>query len=102
MAKCNTQANDMATTANNWPTPGASDLGRYNVPPLVPYRFHLGVRRSIERGLGWVHANDTRRNVQMTHAGGWTRLEGGMIDGKEGWRGMRNKQRRMIILERLK
>ena len=60
--------------------------------PLVPSRFHLRVWRSIERGLGWVHANDTRRNVQMRHAGGWTRLEGDMIDGEEGWRGMRNKQ----------
>ena len=39
------------------------------MPPLVPSRFHLGIRRSIERGLGWVHANDTRRNVQMRHAG---------------------------------
>ena len=28
----------------------------------------------------------------MRHAGGWTRLEGNMIDGEEGWRGMRNKQ----------
>ena len=65
---------------------------RYHVPPLVPSRFHLGVQRSIERGLGWVHANDTRWNVQMRHAGGWTRLKGDMIDGEEGWRGMRNKQ----------
>ena len=48
------------------------------------------------------HANDTRRNVQMRHAGGWTRLEGGMIDGEEGWTGMRNNQRHMIILEQLK
>ena len=38
------------------------------MPPLVPSRFHLGVRRSIERGLG-PHVNDTRRNVQMRHAG---------------------------------
>ena len=30
MAKCNTQAHDMARTANNWQTPGASDPGRYN------------------------------------------------------------------------
>ena len=30
MAKCNMQANDMATTANNWQTPGASNPGRYN------------------------------------------------------------------------
>ena len=35
MAKCNTQANDMATTTNNWKTPGASDPGRYNTPPLT-------------------------------------------------------------------
>ena len=32
MEKCNTQANDMATTANNWQTPGASNLGRYSSP----------------------------------------------------------------------
>ena len=32
MAKCNTQANDMATTTNNWQTPGASNPGRYNEP----------------------------------------------------------------------
>ena len=35
MAKCNTQANDMATTANNWQTPGVSNPGRYNTPPLT-------------------------------------------------------------------
>ena len=35
MAKCNTQANDMATTVNNWRTPGASDLGRYSAPLQV-------------------------------------------------------------------
>ena len=29
MIKCNTQANDMATAANNWRTPGASNPGRY-------------------------------------------------------------------------
>ena len=34
MAKCNTQANDMAMTANNWQTPGTIDSGRYNTPPL--------------------------------------------------------------------
>ena len=30
MAKCNTQANDMATKVNNWVTRGASNPGRYN------------------------------------------------------------------------
>ena len=35
MIKCNTQANGMATTANNWRTPGASNPGRYNTPPLT-------------------------------------------------------------------
>ena len=35
MAKGNTQAHDMATTANNWQTPGASNPGRYNSPPLT-------------------------------------------------------------------
>ena len=54
-----------------------------------------------KHGLG-PHAKDTWRNVQMRHAGGWTRPEGGMINGEEGWRGMRNKQRHIIILERLK
>ena len=34
MIKCNTQANDMATTANNWKTPGATVSGRHNTPPL--------------------------------------------------------------------
>ena len=29
MAKCNTQANDKATTTNNWRTPGATNPGRY-------------------------------------------------------------------------
>ena len=29
MEKCNTQAKDMATTANNWRTPGATNPGRY-------------------------------------------------------------------------
>ena len=31
MARCNTQANDIAKTANNWKTPGTMVLGRYNV-----------------------------------------------------------------------
>ena len=34
MAKCNMQANDMATTANNWTTPGTSVSGHHNTPPL--------------------------------------------------------------------
>ena len=34
MARCNTQANDKATTANNWKTPGGTVLERYNTPPL--------------------------------------------------------------------
>ena len=34
MARCNTQTNDKATTANNWKTPGTSVSGRYNTPPL--------------------------------------------------------------------
>ena len=54
-----------------------------------------------KHGLG-PHANDTQWNVQMTHAGRWARPEGGTIDGEEGWRAMRNKQRRMTILEHLK
>ena len=55
-----------------------------------------------KHGLG-SYANDTRWNVQMRHAGGWTRPEGDMIDGEEGSRGMRNNQKvHMIILERLK
>ena len=29
-----TQTNDKATTMNNWKTPGAMVLGRYNTPPL--------------------------------------------------------------------
>ena len=33
--KCNTQANNMATTANNWKTPGALDPGHYNSPPIT-------------------------------------------------------------------
>ena len=35
MIKCNTQANDMAMTANNGQTPGATNPGRYNTPPLT-------------------------------------------------------------------
>ena len=34
MARCNMQANDMATIANNWRTPGAMVPGHYNTPPL--------------------------------------------------------------------
>ena len=34
MARCNTQAKDKATTANNWRTPGTSVSRRYNTPPL--------------------------------------------------------------------
>ena len=30
MARCNTQANDMATPANNWKTPGTMVSGRYS------------------------------------------------------------------------
>ena len=29
MTICNMQANDMATMANNWKTPGATNPGRY-------------------------------------------------------------------------
>ena len=65
--------------------------------------MHVGQITTLEiQAWSSPHANDTRQNVQMRHAGGWTRLEGVMIDGEEGWRGMRNKQRRMIILEWLK
>ena len=35
MEKCNTQANEMETTTNSWKTPGASNPGRYNSPPLT-------------------------------------------------------------------
>ena len=31
----NGEENDMATTANNWKTPGTSNPGRYNTPPLT-------------------------------------------------------------------
>ena len=34
MARCNTQANDKATSMNNWKTPGALVSRRYNTPPL--------------------------------------------------------------------
>ena len=33
MAKSNTQANDMPTTANNWQTPGTSNPERYTDAP---------------------------------------------------------------------
>ena len=36
MAKYITQANDMATTANNWKTPGASVSGRHTTLRLLP------------------------------------------------------------------
>ena len=35
MIKCNTQTNDMAMMLNNWQTPGASNPGPYNSPPLT-------------------------------------------------------------------
>ena len=38
MAKCNMQANDMATTVNNWKTPGASNRG-VTVNSSVPFLF---------------------------------------------------------------
>ena len=34
MTRCDTQANDMATTVNNWTTAGTSVSGRHNTPPL--------------------------------------------------------------------
>ena len=34
MTKCNMQVNDMATTTNNWETPGTSVSRRHNTPPL--------------------------------------------------------------------
>ena len=34
MIRCNTQANDRATTTNNWRAPGTSVSGRHNTPPL--------------------------------------------------------------------
>ena len=47
MAKCNTQANDMATTANNWQTPGASNPGRYNNAMYASTRWVLTVRHFL-------------------------------------------------------
>ena len=41
MAKCNTQANDMATMANNWQTPGATNPGRYTRLAFVWRRFEI-------------------------------------------------------------
>ena len=35
MARCNTQANDKAMTANKWKTHGASDPGRYTWLPTA-------------------------------------------------------------------
>ena len=37
MAICNMQTNDMATTTNNWKTPGASVSGRYTTLILHPF-----------------------------------------------------------------
>ena len=59
MIKCNMQAKEMATTANNWWTPGASNPGRYNTPPLtrdlVPRsrtRKTLGTQNGQQMELG--------------------------------------------------
>ena len=52
MARSNTQAEDTATTTNNWKIPGASDSGRYNTPPLqedLVLRSRMALEKS-ERG----------------------------------------------------
>ena len=41
MAKCNTQAKDMATTANNWQTPGATNPGRYSASPKLDAKWMM-------------------------------------------------------------
>ena len=49
MIKCNTQANDMATTVNNWQTPGASNPGGYKprVAPSKPAKALPKMRMEI-------------------------------------------------------
>ena len=52
MIKCNMQANDMAMTANNWRTPGATNPGRYKRAPsksieTTPYELWFGKKPKL-------------------------------------------------------
>ena len=67
MAKCNTQANDMAKTANNWQTPGASNPGRYNTPPLTRDLVPRSQERDgRERGRGEVRTQEKKQRIEST------------------------------------
>ena len=76
MMKCNTQANDLATAANNSKTPGTTVSGRHNTPPLredlVP-RSRMapeGKRKRKRRGktklLLW-QLSETKEPCEVVH-----------------------------------
>ena len=78
MAKCNTQANDMATTANNWQTPGATDPGRYRKArdqDLVVGLEYLGLNTRV---CGSLSENESWkcRHVLMARLAHEGRVEG--------------------------
>ena len=58
MAKCNTQANDMATKANNRKTPGASNPGGYSLSG-VPDVFHVSQLKKCHAEMADIPLRDT-------------------------------------------
>ena len=67
MIKCNTQANDMATTANNWRTPGALKPGRYNSPPLTRDLVPRSQDRDGgEKGTGEARTEEKKQGIKST------------------------------------
>ena len=49
MARCNTQANDKATTTNNSKTPGTLVSGRYTQEPLYPEGHPKRIEQDSQR-----------------------------------------------------
>ena len=67
MMKCNTQANDMAMTANNWKTPGATNPGCYNTPPLTRDLVPRSQDRDgREKGRGETRTQEKKQRIEST------------------------------------
>ena len=70
MAKCNTPANDMATTTNNWQTLGTSDPGRYNTPPLTRDLVEdIDLRVTRQEGPGYSYGHRQKPGAKLEDDG---------------------------------
>ena len=68
MTRCNTQANDMATTTNNWRTPGTSVSGRYTTPlTTFSSAHHRPMMVSASSGVSVILAPRPPRHTSSHH-----------------------------------